>query len=220
MNSTNPNVINHLGIIPDGNRRWAKANNLSTFDGHKQGIETLKQIALYCLEEKVRFLTVYTLSAENLANRSKSELEDLFFLIKQLFNTDLISFCTDKIKVLIIGDPNLFPPDLAPTINDLQEKTKNNVGLTLSFLFCYGGKQEILQAASSDNFEKSLWSKELPELDLIIRTGGQKRLSNFLPWQSSYAELAFLEIMWPEFNLKALREVFYNFSQCTKNFGA
>jgi undecaprenyl diphosphate synthase len=225
--------INHLGIIMDGNRRWAQKQGLKPWLGHKEGVNPIKETISFCLEHKIKDLTLYTLSLENL-KRPQEELTYLFdVLAKELASKELDDLFKNGIRVRFIGDRALFPSQLVPIINDIEKKTELNNKLNLNLLFCYGGQQELAAAAqkccqtyhssnplSTAEFKSCLWSAELPPLDLVIRTAGDQRLSNFLPVQSAYSELYFISIFWPDLTKEHLIDAALFFLKSKRNFGA
>ena len=228
--------IQHLGIIMDGNRRWAKRNGFKPWIGHKKGVDPVKMTLEYCLEHKIPHLTLYTFSLENF-NRPQQELDYLFnILAKEISQKELQDIFERGIRVRFIGDRARFPAQLIDTINDIEEKTANNTALTLNLLFCYGGQQEIVVAAqrlarrcrdgeidpqdiTPQVFQEQLWLGDGPSPDLIIRTAGDQRLSNFLTWASAYSELAFLPCFWPDLTEKLLHETISNFYTRKRTFG-
>ncbi len=199
----------------DGNRRWAKSHGLQPWLGHKEGAQTLKETIKFCIESKIPYLSVYTLSLENL-KRPQEELNFLFgVLAKQLASSELDSLKKYGVKVQFIGDSNYYPQELKTLIDKVEQETASGKNLTLSCLFCYGGRQELVAMAQSiatkieqgkfttqdineETIKNELWTHTLPDADLIIRTGFVKRLSNFLPFQSAYSELYFIDKHWPE----------------------
>ena len=229
--------IKHLGVIMDGNRRWAKQRGLPSWEGHRQGAVALENTIAYCLAHRIPYLTVYAFSIENL-KRSKEELDYLFnVLAYELNNKNLEKFKRQQVQISVIGDRSLFPSSLISLIDKAQEYTKDGAKLFLTILFCYGGKQELVRGVqkivdkvrsgeiSPDSIDEhtlhdNLWCSNLPELDLVIRTGGDKRLSNFLLFLLSYTELFFLDSYWPEITDQKLDAVIEEFKQRKRNFGA
>lgn len=228
--------IKHLGIIMDGNRRWAKQHGMKPWLGHKQGVEPVRTSLEFCVKNEIPYLTLYVFSLENF-NRPQEELSYLFdVLANQIADQELDKLFQEGIKVRFIGDRALFPEKLKPLIDDIEEKTQYGHKLTLNLLFCYGGQQEIIsacrqigQACADGNlkpeditpqlFEQYLWMGPLPPPDLIIRTAGDQRLSNFLTWACAYSELTFLPCFWPEITEKDLAHVITNFYNRKRTFG-
>lgn len=224
------NSVNHLAVIIDGNRRYAKSKGLPTYKGHEAGADTVEKLVEWCQDLKIKELSIYTLSTENL-KRDKIELDYLFALFKRFFK----KFKTDKrikenqVKIKFIGDLSLIPKDIKKLAEEIQEDTKNYNNYKLNFCFSYGGRLELINAfnklkSQSQNKEiteqditNALWLKTEP--DLIIRTGGKMRTSNFLPWQSVYSEWIFLEKMWPAFTKEDLIDCLEKFKNIQRNFG-
>ena len=228
--------IKHLGIIMDGNRRWAKKQGFKPWVGHERGVDPVKTTVEFCIEQKIPHLSLYAFSLENL-NRSPEELDHLFTTIeKGLTNNEFEKLIKNGVKIKFIGDRTLFPQRLMPTITDLEQRTQTGTALTLNILFCYGGQQELTDAMktigklieekkiSADSItapliQKHLWTSASPNPDLIIRTGGNQRLSNFLPWQSAYSELMFIETYWPDITKEDLFIALQKFETIQRNFG-
>ena len=224
MNPQNPT---HIAIILDGNRRYAKKLSLQPWKGHEFGKNKVNEVLDYAKELGINQLTFYTLSIENL-KRPESELNQLFRLMKQAFQElDNKKIHENQVKIKFLGDLNLIPEELQKLCKELEEKTKNNNKFILNFCIAYGGRQEIIQAVkkivdngqeiTEDSIQKNLYLQDEP--DLIIRTGGQIRTSNFLPWQSTYSEWFFLDKLWPEFEKQDLIECIEEFKNRKRNFG-
>ncbi len=210
-------IPEHIAIIMDGNRRWAKAQGLTTPQGHKKGAETLETITKYCNKIGVKYLTVYAFSTENW-QRTREEVGALMFLFDKFVEKYLVA-ATENMKLRIIGDleDETVPKSLAKKMRKLMEQTKDNTGLELNVAFNYGGKKEILKATkeiieevktgnidindvNEELFANHLYTKGEPDPDLVIRTSGEMRTSNFLPWQITYSEFIFLDKYWPDFS--------------------
>ena len=202
-------MINCVGIILDGNRRWAREKGLSTFEGHKKGLhDALFPIVLHA-SDKVPHLVVYAFSTENW-NRSEEEVTYLMDLFKFFFKKYVNRLSGENIKIRVIGQRDRFSPEIQKLIQEAEEKTKNNTKMTFWIALSYGGRAEILEAVekactlgvhvkTEEDFKKLLWTAEMPDPDIVIRTGGEKRLSNFLLWSIAYSELFFLDKYWPDF---------------------
>ena len=218
--------LNHIAIIMDGNRTWSKRNNLNIDEGHKAGVKTAKKIVSYTIEKKIRNLTLFALSSENLS-RSKFELKNLFGIFFYSFAEEKEFLYENQIRVRFIGDLSNLPKKLKKNAESLEDSTKKYKNLNLFVALNYGGKQDIKQAVKKaskeegrkSNFEKHMFSKDLPEVDLLIRTGGFKRLSNFIIWQISYAELYFTDILWPNFNKRSFFKSLNWYSSVDRKFG-
>lgn len=242
MNQEN-HKLNHIGFVMDGNRRWATERSLPKLLGHTEGAKTLKKIATAIHERKIPYMTVWALSTENLKNRSESELAHLFKLFGQLIEY-LDDFFKKDIRCNIIGDLTKLPQDLQNKLNKVVQKTKDNKTLTLTLAINYGGRDEILRAVrklisdKSDNatlmageleeghkalteesFKKYLDTFDLPDPELIIRTGGHQRLSGYFPWQSTYSELYFTDTYWPAFKEEDLDKAIEWYEKQQKNRG-
>ena len=218
----------HIGIILDGNRRFAKRKNKDPWEGHKEGAKRVEDLLNWCKELDIKQITLYCFSIENF-KRPEKEVQFLLDLFKKEFE----QFRKDKrikengIRVKFIGERNMFDKELQTLMNDIEKETKNNNDYFINFAVAYGGKQEILHAIKNlvkskkeiteENFQNCLWLKDNP--DLIIRTGGEKRSSNFLPWQSVYSEWFFLDKMWPEFTKEDLKKVIKEFKNRERRFG-
>lgn len=229
--------IKHLALIMDGNRRWAKQRGLKAFEGHQKGTQAVKESVRFCIKNKIPHLTLYAFSLENF-KRSPEELRYLFSIIRDGLNESEFQELLEKgVRVRFIGDRSRFPSDLLESITNLEEKTKKGTALSLNLLFCYGGQQEIVAATkriaqlvtdhkikpseiTPELFQSFLWLSDAPAPDLVIRTGGQQRLSNFLPWQSTYSELMFIPTLWPAITEQDLATAVTLFEERKRNFGA
>ena len=218
------NNPNHIAIIMDGNGTWSKRNKLQRKDGHKAGVKTAKRIIGYSLENNIKNVTLYALSNENLT-RPKFELRNLFDIFFYSFTEEKNYLIDNKISIKFIGNLDDLPKKIKENAIFLEQSTKKNKKLNLFIALNYGGKQDIKQAvkkaidSKNKNFEKFLYSKDLPEVDLLIRTGGFKRLSNFILWQSSYAELYFTDVLWPNFSKQNFLKSLEWYSSVNRKFG-
>ncbi len=223
--------ISHIGIILDGNRRFAKRLLLKPWKGHEYGAEKVNALFDWATELGIAEFTLYCLSVENIKNRPKNELDYLFKLFRTEFrNMNREKLEKQNIKIKFIGDLSLLPKDLAEQCRELEKQTEKNSKFTMNFAFAYGGRQEIIAAVkkiiknklvpeeiNEESFQKHLWITSPP--DLIIRTGGEKRTSNFMPWQAAYSEWFFLDKFWPEFSKEDLIQCINEFQRRKKNFG-
>jgi undecaprenyl diphosphate synthase len=222
-------MIKHLGIIIDGNRRWAKEKSLKPWKGHEKGAEAVDKLLDNCLELGIKEITIYTLSTENL-KRDALELEFLFKLFKSWFSRIKKDprINENKVKIRFIGDLSLVPKDVRELAESIEKDTSGNDNYTINFLFAYGGRLELVKAVNrliksgkkeitEEDITDNLWLRDEPEL--VIRTGGCERLSNFLPWQSTYSELIFLKKMWPDFDKEDLLSCIKEFESRKRNFG-
>ena len=230
------NLPKHIAIIMDGNRRWAKQRGLSASDGHKEGAEALTKIAKYCNEIGIDFLTVYAFSTENW-NRSKEEVGALMRIFKFYINKFAKKVEANNIRLKILGDIEALEDGLKNSMKKIMENTKKNTGLTLNLAINYGGRPELINAMKKIAFEvekgiinpdkiteqtieSKLYTAGQPDPDLLIRTSGEQRLSNFLPWQLVYSEFLFVNKYWPDFNESDLDEAIIEYQKRTRKFGA
>ena len=229
-------IPNHIAIIMDGNRRWAKKRLLPTNLGHKEGAQRLEDIAKYCKKIGVKYLTVYAFSTENW-KRSEEEVGYLMNLLADSILDFDKRFENDDVRIKLIGDINGLPKKLQDGIKHVEEKTKDKRGLTVNVAINYGGRAELVNATKLiaedykngkiDNLEKIdeelisnyIYTKGDPDPDLIIRTAGEVRLSGFLTWQSVYSEMLFTSTLWPDFNEKELDKAIDEFNNRKRNFG-
>lgn len=219
----------HIAIIMDGNRRWAKKRNLPISMGHKAGAETLQKVIESCIDIGIKYLTVYAFSTENW-KRDAKEVSDLMNLLRE-YLVKLEEDNQDRnARICVIGDITRLDNDLQEKINSIQEKTKNNTGLTINVALNYGGRDEILNAIKKlsvdeiknltvESFNKKLYTADSPDPDLIIRTAGEQRLSNFLLWQCAYSEFWYTDVLWPDFSRKILENAISEFSKRNRKFG-
>lgn len=230
MNETN-NLPQHIAIIMDGNRRWAKQNNLDIRLGHKKGAETLENMVRYCNKIGIKYLTVYAFSTENW-KRSKEEVDFLMKLFEDMFHKYILESKENNMKINVIGDKTVFSKKMQNLIEKSEEITKDCTGLTLNIALNYGGRDEIVRCTKKiikeginpeeldeKVFSNYLDTKNIPDVDLMIRTGGEYRLSNFLLWQLSYSELYFSPTLFPEFSQKELKEIIDSFKKRDRRFG-
>lgn len=229
--------LNHMGIIMDGNRRWAKKQGFKPWIGHQEGIKPVRETIEFCLEYHISTLTLYVFSLEN-ASRPQEELSYLFdTLAQEIVSKEFNQLFEKNIKIKFVGDRTRFPQQLKATIEDIEQKTATHTALVVNLLFFYGGQQEIASAAQKlcdscahnheqyteitfETFKSHMWSADIPPLDLIIRTAGDQRLSNFLPLQSAYSELFFTKSFWPDLTKNILIDAVTFFLNSKRNFGA
>ena len=228
-------IPNHVAIIVDGNGRWAKKRNLPVKLGHKQGADTLEKIVRHGNNIGLKYLTVYAFSTENW-KRSEEEVSALMFLLINYLNDFAKRVDTENIKIQVIGDMSAFSDELKKSIEKTIERTKNNTGIIFTIALNYGGRAEIVNATkkiaknvldgkikiediSEKTIDENLYTKNIPDPDLLIRTSGELRLSGFLPWQSVYSEFLFLDKLWPDFNEQDLDEAIEIFAKRNRKFG-
>ena len=233
--SADGNLPKHIAIIMDGNGRWARGKNLPRAAGHKEGINSVREIVRVCGEIGVSHLTLYTFSSENWS-RPKTEVSAIMKLLLSTIKKEIRNLDDNNVKLSTIGNLRELPKETQKNILDGVEKTKSNTGLNLILAFSYGSRQELIRAIKRismkvkqsdleiDNIDESLLSMELyteniPDPDLIIRTGGEHRLSNFLLWQSAYSELLISETFWPDFRESDLLNCIADYQNRQRRFG-
>jgi len=221
------NLPSHIAIIMDGNGRWAKAQGKNRTFGHEKGAETVRAITTYCSQHpQIKHLTLYAFSTENW-KRPKLEVEFLMKLLERYFKKELPLYLENNIRFLPIGNLSSFSPSLQKTILNVSETTAHCTGLVQSLALNYGGKDEIIRAAqklheANTPITETSLSQALDctqEVDILIRTGGDHRISNFLLWQSAYAELFFTNTLWPEFKSDELEKILSKFQKVERRFG-
>lgn len=225
----------HIAIIMDGNRRWAQSKNLPSIFGHREGVQALKKITKYSSDIGIKYLTVYAFSTENW-NRKKDEVDFLMFLIQEAIQNEFEEMHKNNVKLNVIGFYEELPDPLPKVLNDAMEKTKNNTGLNLQVAINYGSRAEITYAVKEitkkaikkeikiedidqDFITSHLLTKNIPDPDLLIRTGGEQRISNYLLWQCAYTEFYSTETLWPGFDSKELDKAIEEFNKRQRRFG-
>lgn len=229
------NIPGHIAFIMDGNGRWAKQRKMPRTYGHHEGTKTIRDIALSCNKLGVKAMTVYAFSTENFA-RPNQEVQYIFKLPKDFFESYMKELVENNVKITTIGHLEMAPQETQDIINKAIEKTSHNTGLILCFAFIYGGRDEIVWATkkiaqkvkndelSINNideniFNHELMTKDLPDVDLMVRTSGEQRLSNFLLWQLAYAEFVFTDVYWPDFNEEELKKAIWLYQNRDRRFG-
>lgn len=227
--------MQHLAIIPDGNRRWAAKNKIESFLGHQRGMDTVKSAISVCIKNSIKFLSFYTFSLENF-KRSEIEKNYLFNLLSSGFSKEVPDLIKHGVKICFIGDRSRFPEKIKSVVEKVEEQTKHLDVLQLNLLFCYGATAEITDMAKRlaqrvkdglleiENIDETvvhqaLWTGGIPDPDLIVRTGGVVRLSNFLLFQAAYSEFSFLNCYWPEVTESDLESCVQRFKITQQNFG-
>ena len=218
----------HIAIIMDGNGRWAEQKGLKRTAGHEEGAKTVRKITSYCAKIGVKYLTLYAFSTENW-ERPKLEVEFLMKLLEKYLKSELEVYLKNNIKFKAIGDLDRFSKSLQKTIFETQEKTAHCTGLTQVLALNYGSKDEIIRAikklneleleVNEENFESCLDTAGMGNVDILIRTSGEVRLSNYLLWQNAYAEMFFTQTYWPDFNESELDDILSDFSKRERRFG-
>ena len=220
-----PQGFRHLAVIMDGNGRWATRRGLPRVAGHRAGVEAVRRLVRLSAKLGLPCLTLYALSTENL-ERPRAELNALMEMLRRYLARELPEFLRQGIRLRTIGDLRRLPADLQARLRDARRQTANGRGLTLCIALAYGGREEIVRAAhrsgsgrSEAAFARGLDTAGLPDPDLLIRTGGELRLSNFLLWQMAYTELYFTRVLWPDFRGRHLRQALAAFARRERRFG-
>lgn len=229
-------VPTHVAIIMDGNGRWARSRSLPRTAGHRQGAESVRRAIEACFELGVSYLTLFGFSSENW-KRPESEVSDLMLLLRRYLQSEIADLHKHGVRVRVIGERDRFSPDIVSLISNAEEMTKGNDTLHLTVALNYGSRQEIASTArqlaeavaagkiaardiDDTLFNDHLMTAGMPDPDLLIRTSGEKRLSNFLLWQSAYTEFVFLDVLWPDFNKSHLEDAIHEFHRRERRYGA
>lgn len=225
------NIPRHIGYILDGNRRWAKKHGLPTYEGHLAGYNALKDVIDATADAGVEYISFYTFSTENW-NRAEEEVRGIMSLIRRLFKTDIKALHEKGYRVVVLGTREGLPDDISAMIDRVEAESADNTRATLAMCFNYGGQQEIVQAVkraievgidpdtlTNTNFVQYLDHPDVPPCDLIVRTSGEQRLSNFMLWRSAYSELLFLDKYWPEMTSEDISAILEEYSKRKRRFG-
>lgn len=224
----------HIAFIMDGNGRWAKKRGLPRKFGHREGAKNFRRIARYCKDIGIKNITFYAFSTENW-KRPKDEVDAIIELFRE-YIVDVRNYIGEEVRVLFLGDKSIFDADLQKKMNDLEEDTKDNHEMTMLLAINYGGRDEVVHVSkilaqkaadgelkpediTEDMFGSYLYTKDVPDVDLMIRPSGELRLSNFLIWQSAYAEFYFTDVLWPDFSPEELEKALVNFAGRSRRFG-
>lgn len=227
--------LQHIAFIMDGNRRWAKQRGLPAFQGHKKGAETLVDIAKAVRNLGVKYMTVYAFSTENW-QRSDTEVAQLMDLLRQYLDDGFKDLQKENVRMVFIGEREMLAPDIIAKIKKIEQDTAQNTDVTMCVALSYGGRQEIVAAARkiaeqvADNkvtikdidaelFSKNLYTADFSDPDLMIRTGGEFRISNYLLWQLSYSELYFSKTLWPDFTVAELTQIIEDYTKRERRYG-
>ena len=220
------NKLNHIAFIMDGNGRWGEKKNKGRNYGHLKGVDTVKKIVESSIKLKIPIVTFYVFSSENW-KRPKREINFLFQLIKKYFSQEIKNISSQDIKINILGEINKLSSEIRSILKRTMNITKKNKAIIVNLAINYGSKNEILNAIKKTkkklnikNLEKNMYTKNQPNPDILIRTGGHKRLSNFMLWQLAYSELFFLNKLWPDFNVKDLKKIINEYRRQKRNFGS
>jgi len=230
--STALTIPTHVAIIMDGNGRWAAARGLPRVVGHREGVKAVRRTIEAAMDQGVKFLTLFAFSSENW-RRPASEVTDLTGLLRQYLRSELHELQEKGVRLRIIGERDRFGPNLSSELAEAEERTKANHKLTLVMALSYGGRADIVEAAkraiaagvdparlTEDKFAELLATDGIPDPDLVIRTSGEERISNFLLWQTAYAELFFTDILWPDFGEDSFAAAVQEFARRERRFGA
>ena len=220
------NKLNHVAFIMDGNGRWGKKKKRNRNSGHFAGVKTVKKIVESSIKFKIPVVTFYVFSTENW-KRPKTEIDFLFNLVNSYFKTELKNVIKNDIKINIIGELNKLPNKLKLVLKETIKKTSKNKKILVNLALNYGSKKELINTfkkikskkITENNVKKNLYTKNIPDPDILIRTGGKKRLSNFMLWQLAYAELYFLDKLWPDFMPRDLNKILKHFYNTKRNYG-
>jgi len=233
--SDRPDAPRHVAIIMDGNGRWAASRGLPRVEGHRRGVEALRKTVRAAHELGISYLTIFSFSSENWS-RPVSEIGDLFGLLRRFIRNDLASLHADGVRVRVIGEREGLESDICALLSEAEELTRSNTRMTLVVAFNYGSRREIANAAqrlarevaegrrdpatiTEDVLAGYLDAPDIPDPDLIIRTSGEQRLSNFLMWQAAYSELVFVPVLWPDFDKAALESAIAEYATRERRFG-
>lgn len=228
-------TVNHIAFIMDGNRRWAKQHGLPIAAGHNKGAETLAKIAKAAKKLGIRYMTVYAFSTENW-QRSKEEVDALMNLLRHYLDSGIKELQDNNARIIFIGERDMLSDDIREKMVDIESKTVKNDDVTLCVALSYGGRQEIISAARRiaekvktgkllseeigiECFSSHLYTNGIPDPDLIVRTSGEKRVSNFLPWQSAYSEFYFSDTLWPDFSESELKMIIDDYTARERRYG-
>ncbi|HVI68939.1 MAG TPA: polyprenyl diphosphate synthase [Magnetospirillaceae bacterium] len=220
---------NHLGFILDGNRRWAKKHGLPTYEGHLAGYHALKDVILKAADCGVRFVSIYAFSTENW-KRPSEEVDGLMSLALRIFKTDIAELIKNEINVRILGAREGIPPKLLKAMEDVEEKSKHFTRTTVAVCFNYGGQREIIDAANAciadglteiteDSLRERLYEPQIPDIDLVVRTSGEERISNFMLWRVAYSEFYFIDKLWPDMRPSDVDDIIKEYSHRNRRFG-
>jgi len=220
--------LTHLGIIADGNRRWAKSQGLPSIEGHKKGLDSIRELVAAAKDTEIEYITFYVFSTENWG-RSADEVSYILKLAETRILKYAKELAENNARMLILGSKNKIPPKLASTIEQAEKITEACTGITVCFCFNYGGEQEIADAATiasevdgeitPETIRKHLYHPELPDVDMVVRTSGEERISGFMLWRSAYAEFMFVKKYFPEMGASDIKEILKEFESRNRRFG-
>lgn len=225
----------HIAIIMDGNRRWAKLHNMPKLYGHKKGAENVVKITRAMKESGVKYLTLYAFSTENW-QRSEDEVQSLMQLLREYLDKEFKEIMENNVRIIFIGEREMLDTDIQDKMNNIEKESAKNKDLTLCVALSYGSRQEIVAAVkkiaqdvkndklnvadiSADMFSNYLYTKDIPDPDILIRTSGEQRISNYLLWQLAYTEMFFTDTLWPDFDKKELLDIIEKFNSRERRYG-
>lgn len=220
-------VLKHLGIIPDGNRRWAKAKGLPTIDGHKKGMDKIEELINAAVDKKIEYITFYIFSTENWS-RSESEVSYLMKMAEVYIMKFAKKLADNNGRLVVLGSKNKISPKLASTIEKAEKLTEKCTGITACFCFNYGGEQEIADAATiaakegeitPETIRKHLYHPEIPDVDMVVRTSGEQRISGFMLWRGAYSELMFIDKYFPDMEAEDINIILSEYKKRNRRFG-
>jgi len=227
----NSQIPRHLGFIVDGNRRWAKKHGVPAYEGHLAGYNALKDVVIAAADAGVEYISLYTFSTENW-DRAKEEVSNLMGLMMRLFKTDVKLLLDNDLRMLVLGTRDKLPQKMSDAIDSVQAQTAHCKKATIAVCFNYGGQQEIVEAVKRlveqkvdskditiDAIAKNLYQPEVPPVDMIVRTSGEKRLSNFMLWRSPYSELLFMDKYWPDMTKGDVTDIIDEYARRNRRFG-
>lgn len=229
------NLPQHLAIIMDGNRRWAKKRGLPVVMGHRQGAKTLENVCQEAKKIGVKYMTVYAFSTENW-QRSAEEVNALMTLLREYLKDGFQELQKNKVRILFVGERQMLDTDIVVKMNEIEQQTASNSDFTLCLAISYGSRQEIIHAArraaemvkrgeiTTEDIDEKLFSgllytKDIPDPDMVVRTSGEQRISNYLLWQIAYSELYFTDVLWPDFGRKELDDIIQNYNTRERRYG-
>ena len=229
MSEESASIPRHIGYILDGNRRWAKKYGLPTYEGHLAGYNALKDIIEATSDAGVEYISFYTFSTQNW-NRAEGEIRGIMRLIRRLFKTDITQLVKEGYKLVVLGSRDHLPADIIKLMDEAEEKSKAGTKATLAMCFNYGGQEEITRAVQRlidsgttsvtlKSFTAALDHPEVPDCDLIVRTSGEQRLSDFMLWRSAYSEFLFLDKLWPEMTKEDVTDILEEYKRRGRRFG-
>lgn len=224
-----PTIPTHLGFILDGNRRWAKKHGLPTYEGHLAGYHALKDVILKAADEGIKFVSIYVFSTENW-KRSEEEVSGLMSLAMRVFKSDIKELLDNHIRVRVLGAREGIPAKLLEVMQETEEKSKDFDRTTVALCFNYGGQHEIVDAANAaiaagatelteQNIRENLYEADVPDIDMVVRTSGEARISNFMLWRVAYSEFYFMDKLWPDMRPSDIDDILKEYNRRNRRFG-